>query len=243
MPSFADATSKIDRANKHIRDIEGRIIGLEDSYSAVIDIHPKFGYKCIKYDLTDKTAVNDISLLIGDALHNLKCALDYGWLMALERHAPGAIGPKTQFPTHRSRDALKAALEKAKIETLCPRLFDLMLTKIQAYDGGNNAVWAVKELNILDKHRLLLPLIGYTSIVGLEMEDDGGRPVPGFAGATWETPPLYIRIPDGWHVKKKGKPSIQLLFDEGHSAQYLNVPSFLEMYSIMVLQVVETLKT
>lgn len=215
---------------------------MEESYTAAIEIHPKFGYEQIKYDLGDKTATKDISLLIGDTLHNLKCALDYEWLKVLEHHSPGAIGRKTQFPTHPSRDVLKSALEKAKIDALCPRLFDLMLTKIKAYDGGNNAVWAVKELNILDKHKLLLPLIGYTCIVDLEMENDRGELVPGFGGATLQSPPWYIRIPDGWRVKNTGKPVIQVFFDEGHSAQHLNAPSFLEMYSVMVMQVVKTLE-
>src|SRR5690348_5151870 len=103
MPSFADAVLKIERANKHIGDINRRICQLENSYSAVIKRHPKFGYTCIEYKLSDTKAIKDISVLIGDALHNLKCALDYGWLIALERHAPTAIGPKTQFPTHESR--------------------------------------------------------------------------------------------------------------------------------------------
>jgi hypothetical protein len=106
MPTFQDARLKIDRANKHIRDIERRIRSLEDSYSATIQINPKFGYQEIKYDLSDKTAIEDISLLIGDALHNMKCALDYGWLIILERYAAAAIGNKTQFPAYASFDAL-----------------------------------------------------------------------------------------------------------------------------------------
>ena len=156
MPTFADARLKIGRANEHIRYIERRIRRLEESYSATFDLHPKFRYPCIKYDLADKTAIDDISLLIGDALHNLKCALDYSWLIALERHAPSAIGSKTQFPAYASGDALKAALERSKIDVFSPRLFSLMLGKIKPYAGGNDAIWDVKELNILDKHRLLL---------------------------------------------------------------------------------------
>jgi hypothetical protein len=242
VPSFADATLKIERAKKHIRDIEKRISGLEDSYSAVIDIHPKFGYKCIKYDFADKVAVKDISLLIGDALHNLKCALDYGWIIVLERHAPSAIGTKTQFPAHPSRDALQDALTRTKIDVLCASLFALMLTQIKPYPGGNNAIWAVKELNILDKHRLLLPLITYAGIDGLEMEDERGELRKGSGSQTLDLPPWYVRIPEGWHVKNKGKPSVAILFDEGTSAHHLNAASFLEMYSIIVLQVVKTLE-
>lgn len=240
---FADARLKIARANKHIRDIEERISRLEESYSAAIEIHPKFGYKQIKYDLADKSAGKDISILAGDALHNLKCALDYAWLTILRQQAPVAITPKTQFPAYASRDVLEAALKKSRIDLSSPALFGLMLAKIKPFAGGNDAIWDVKQLNVLDKHRLLLPLIGYTSIVGLVMEDESGKPANGFASATMQPPPWYIRIPDGWRVVSNGKPSISILFDEGTPVHHLNAPSFLEMYSLMILQVIETLES
>ena len=242
MPTFQDARLKIDRANKHIRDIERRIRSLEDSYSATIQINPKFGYQEIKYDLSDKTAIEDISLLIGDALHNMKCALDYGWLIILERYAAAAIGNKTQFPAYASFDALEQAMKHAKIDILSPALFNFILTKIKPYPGGNDAVWDVKQLNIFDKHRLLLPLIHYTGIRGLEMEDESGELRKGSGTATMQPPPWYIRVADGWHVKEKGKPAIDVLFAEGVPAHHLNAPSFLEMYSAMILQTLEVLE-
>lgn len=239
---FPDARLKLDRADKHIGDIKTRICRLEDSCFADIEVHPKFRYQQIKYDLSDRTAVKDIGILTGDVLHNLKCALDYAWLTTLERHAPSAITDKTQFPVHPSLDSLEGALKKRQIDLCCRPLFDLMLTKVKAYSGGNDALWAVKELNILDKHRLLTPLIHYTSIAGVEMEDERGESRRGSSRATTGTPPLYITIPDGWQVKDKGKPSITALFDEGTSAHYNDVPSMLEFYSVVVLQVVHTLE-
>lgn len=231
MPSFADARLKIDWADKHIRDIEKRIDRLEDSYSAVIEVNAKFGYKQIEYDLADKGAAEDISLLVGDALHNLKCALDYGWITTLERHAPNAIGNKTQFPVHPSRDSLEKALTDPK-KGFGANLVNLMLTKIKPYPGGNDALWDVKTLNILDKHRLLLPVITYTGITGLEVEDDSGKPIKGWSSATMIPPPWYVRVPDDGHVKNKGKPSIDILFDQGAPTHYHNVASAMEYYSI-----------
>jgi hypothetical protein len=242
LPTFQDARLKIDRANKHIRDIERRIRRLEESYSATIQINPKFGYQEIKYDLSDKTAIEDISLFIGDALHNMKCALDYGWLIVLERHAPAAINRKTQFPAYESFDALEQAMKRTKIDILSPALFNFMLTKIKPYSGANDVIWDVKQLNILDKHRLLLPLIHYTGIAGLEMEDESGELRKGSGTATMQPPPWYIRVADGWHVKKKGKPAIDVLFADGIPSHHLNASSFLDLYSMMILQTLEILE-
>jgi hypothetical protein len=242
MSHFADARLKIERATKHIGDIKGRIGRLEESYTSTIEIDSKPGYQRIKYDLADKTAVKDIAVLIGDALHNLKCALDYSWIGILERHAPVAISGKTQFPIHPSADSLKIALESSKIHLAHLPLFNLMLTSIKPYDGGDNALCAVKKLNILDKHRLLLPLIGYTAIDGLQVENETGEPIIGFAGTTQEPPPWYVQFPNNWNIKNNGKPSIDILFDEGTPTHHLNATAHLEHYSIIILRIVEMLE-
>jgi len=118
-----------------------------------------------------------------------------------------------------------------------------MVTQVKPNPGGNDALCAVKQLNILDKHRLLLPLITYTGIDGLEMENDRGELVKESGSPTLNSPPWYIRIPDGWHVKDKGKPSIAILFDEGTPTHHLNAASMLETYSVMSLQTLEVLES
>jgi len=241
MVEFPGTRAKIDWAKQHVRDIKLRVGRLEESYSANIQIDPNFGYKQIKYDVADDLAGQDCSLMIGDALHSLKGALDYAWVATLQRHAPHAISDKTQFPIHRTVDSLEAALKDAK-KQLPENLVSLMLDKIKPYEGGHTTLWAIKELNILDKHRLLLTVFGYTSIVGLEMENELGEPEPGFVQATTLPPPWFINIPNGWNVKNKGKPTITVLFKEGHSAEDMEVTSFLELGHLMVLQVVQTLE-
>jgi hypothetical protein len=199
---FTEARAKIQWANEHLANLKRRISELEDSYSAVIEVHPKFGYKMIKYDLADKSAIEDISLLVGDTLHNLKCALDYGWIKCLERHAPHAINDHTQFPVHSTEQGLKDALTDPK-KQLPAKLINLFLAKIKPYPGRNDALWDIKTLNILDKHRLLLPVITYGGITGLQMEDERGKPIQGFVSGTTLELPWYIRVPDGGNVKHK----------------------------------------
>jgi hypothetical protein len=241
MGLFDDACLKIQRANKHICDVRRRVLDLENSYTAVIEVNASDGSVIIKYDLLDKDAIRDIAILIGDTLHNLKSALDYGWMDVLNRHAPEAKGSKTQFPIRFSKKNLDTSLKGNKIDTLCPRLFDLVITEIRSYDGGNEALWTVKELNNSDKHRLLLPLIGHVSIVGLEMENDGGEPIKGPGRATWKSPPWYVSVRDGWRVKEKGRPSFRVLFGDGQPSQHRDVLLQLQICSNEVLKVVNSL--
>src|SRR5207248_1202546 len=83
----------------------------------------------------------------------------------------------------------------------------LITRDIKPYDGGNEAIWPIHRLDIADKHRLLIPVVDYASIVGLEIEDEQGKPIYGFVPGTWQESPWYIHIPNGLHVKNKGKPT------------------------------------
>lgn len=239
--SFEQARAKVKRANHHLIDLKERISRLENSCSALIKRYPELGYEEVVYDVTDLSATEDISLIVGDALHNLKSSLDYAWIATLKRHAPHAISDKTQFPAHGSRDALERALTDPK-KGFGSNLIDFILTKVKPYPGGNDALYDIKTLNILDKHRLLLPVMKYTGFPGLEVEDERGQITPSWTMATTLAPPWHIQMPSGWHVKKKGKPSIGILFDEGTPLYFMNVDSMLEMFSVIAAQVIETLE-
>jgi len=75
--NFHSARLKIDRAKHHIADVESVITALPNSYTATVEINPKGGNEVLKHDLRDRDKIiNDIALTLGDAVHNLHCALD-----------------------------------------------------------------------------------------------------------------------------------------------------------------------
>src|SRR6266853_6862605 len=106
---FRDSRLKIERANKHVADLDCRIRALPDSDLVTVEINPNGGNEVIKHDIVDKTTVADMAVIAGDAVHNLRCALDYAWLETITELVPSAIGKFAKFPIYPSRNALEAA--------------------------------------------------------------------------------------------------------------------------------------
>ena len=182
--------------------------------------------------------------MLGDAVHNLRCALDYAWMETLKCSAPSAIGGSTKFPVRDTADELKAALQGAKIHALSPGLFDLVVLKIKPYkEGGNFAVWPVHRLNNTDKHKLLVPLIQYSGVTGIDVEDETGNASPnGFTMGTTQAFPYYVNLPTGWRVKKEGKVSISIIFDSAKIGGEFRTADCPRVFSRLILEIIEVLE-
>ncbi len=177
MPAFQEARLKIEWANKHIGELERRIAALAERCTATIEVDPKTKGPYIKYDIADRKQFTDIALVVGDAAHNLRCALDYAWMETLKLAAPTAITASTKFPVRETSNGLEGALRGVHIDTLCPTLFDLVTLKIKPCmgDAGNFAIWPLHRINNTDKHRLLVPIIQYGSVDAIELEKESGE--------------------------------------------------------------------
>jgi hypothetical protein len=242
---FHGSRLKIERANKHITDLDQRIGSLPDSDVATVEINPEGGNEVIKHDFGDDTVIADIALMAGDAVHNLKCALDYSWLETVKRVVPSAISKFAKFPIYPTRNELEAALRGKEIHVASPNLFALMLDNIQPYDGGNFAVWTLHRLDIRDKHRLLIPVISYSSISGIATENKrtGETTREGFTMLTDQKPPLYVPMPPDVHVTDKGKIAISVMFEYGMPGREGRIVDSFSLYSHFILQIVQTLET
>jgi len=78
---FHDALLKIERADKHITDLESIVSSLPDRDVISTEIDPKTGGSSIKHHIPGLDGIlTDLSLIAGDAVHNLRVSLDYAWL-------------------------------------------------------------------------------------------------------------------------------------------------------------------
>lgn len=243
MNQFHQSRLKIERANQHIADIERLLTDLPNSYVSSVEVDPDARYKSIKHDVINKRFMSDAALMIGDAVHNLKCALDYAWIKTVERVAPLALGKFAKFPVYATREALEAALRGRKIDVASPALFSLMLDEIHPYDGGNFAIWPIYVLDKRDKHRLLIPIIQYSSISGVEVEDEAGVLHRGDTWGTTKAPPYYIDFKYELNIKNKGKLTLNITFDNTLIEYAPRVEGTLSIYSRFILQIVETLES
>lgn len=182
MPHPLDgATLRLKRANRHLAEADQLIAG--------------FGNECEKYVVTDKNnnitrldgwpdVPNDLPVVVSDAIHNFRAALDY-IVYELAREDFGSVVDGTQFiiediksdPVHPNRgfDGRK----KTYLKGLTPDHVDA-IERLQPYNGVH---WtkALRDISNPDKHRTLTVLDStYRSIsVSMHHKPTGRFGMPG----------------------------------------------------------------
>ena len=117
----------------------------------------------------DPPILDTVPMLIGDAVHNLRSALDHlaCALADLEVPPTSETGqPDIEFPIYISEaEFIKRGARR--IEKLPPSAQD-EIKSLQPYRAGNNArfqlLWALHRLDIIDKHRRISILAGRYSL-------------------------------------------------------------------------------
>jgi len=242
MPICKGARVKIKRANQHIRDLETCIDGLKKRLVTNAHTDPNTGYEYIKCDFASgfdiDEVLDNISGIIGDAVHNLKSALDHVWFETCSRLMPSTSWEKEKFPAFHTADGLKLALRKLQVHTSSPNFYRFVVGQIKPYDGGDWAIRTVHKLDIRDKHRLLIPAIYYSSIGNIYMEDEHGETQ---RGDTWSTSkiPYYVNFDGSVHVKDPGGASIDVMFQEGDTGTETRAPDTRKFYSAHFFMIVE----
>ena len=197
--------------------------------------------KCDFASTEDRHILDDLSTIIGDAVHNLKCALDYIWLETITRLVPAGDWERTKFPAYPTQDMLECKLRDLQINISAPHFFDFLVTKIKAYRGGDFAIWPVHKLDVGDKHRLLIPVIHYSSISDIYAEDQNGEIHRTDTWGTFKPFPHYLKLERGVHIKNPGSPSFSVVFKDGDGRDF-RVLETLRLYSERILAIVETLE-
>lgn len=214
-PQFHGPRLKIERAKQHINDLQSRIRQFEagDLYSLCVQTNPQTGNDVLEATVT-QSVPDDFGLIIGDALHNLKAALDFA-VNEVVFIRLGEFDDYTRFPVRDNRQKLEAAVTGGKISQASKAVASFIVDSVKSYEGGNEAMWALHRLNILDKHRLLLPVMQINGISNIRIKHDRGENLMG----TWIiTRTRTVRHEVGWRnceIANKGNASLLVLFDKG----------------------------
>jgi hypothetical protein len=241
MPICKGARLKIKRANKHIADLETCIESLKERLVATAHVDANSGCEYIKCGFAgveESEVLEDLSGIIGDAVHNLKCALDHVWVETLTRLIPAKNWGKTKFPVFATRDNLEAALRNLKIEVSSPYFFRFIIGQIKPYNEGDWAIRTVHKLDIKDKHQLLIPVIHYSSIGDIYLEDQYGETHQRNTWATAAQLPYYVNV-EGMHIKDPGGASFVVMFQNGDVGRETRAPDTLRYYHAHVLMIVK----
>jgi hypothetical protein len=241
---YKDARLKVQRAKKHIADFTARMIALENTCIATVEHHEQGGQSLI-HEIPDVgNALDNLSLIAGDAIHNLRSALDFAWYSTISRCLPDWLSDNTKFPVRETRENVEGALHGIEVDTRCIPLFECIMTQIQPYKGGHNsAVWTLHNLDISDKHLLLLGLdpVGHTA--GITVRDASGELHHGSSMAAKGMNGRYvIDFYPGFKVEDKGKLSVAVTLQEAGIFEPVSVESLLSSFGNFTLYTVQLLE-
>jgi hypothetical protein len=113
----------------------------------------------------NEEVANEAALIIGDVLHNLRAAIDHAYWNCTEKYAKSDGERRSiQFPI----TSTEMALADSVLPGLPSRVsqdFAQALASLKPYrDGGNSLLCAIHDLDVMDKHKLLVPTGNFTEI-------------------------------------------------------------------------------
>lgn len=202
--ALAGIDGKIERAEGHIVDLDTAIGDFinSDPYRVEVNDDPKDPDRVcwmLREQRPDTMPTVEFAVLIGDAVHNLRAALDHlaCGLVSEASHVP--VTRETMFPIFRDPGPRTAndmkALVTSKVSGARQDLIDKLCT-LEPYEGGHHEMlWALNYLDVVDKHRVLITAAGATRQLAINM---GAMMRTMFAGETGEGATLAQQTPDSW---------------------------------------------
>jgi hypothetical protein len=232
---------KIKRAEEHIAQIKAAINSLPNRYTSIVEKDLEARRQWIKYELPQATDFRDtLGLVIGDAVHNLRTALDYAWIQALTI-LKCQITNYSKFPVFETLEALKNALVGIKIDVASP-IFNCLMSEIQPYRTGDDLIYTLHELDIADKHRLLTPVVQVADASGIKTEDKNGIIFVDRTSPIRGTDSFYVEVPFDHQIKENGKPSVAVLFEKGSPSEDGEITSTLALLKESTVKAVEAIE-
>src|SRR5215469_737042 len=147
---------KIERAKKHLRDLESELVSFGDQRSTIITGATYLGFRQGFPEENFQTGVRILTFnavaAAGDVVHNLRSALDH---LAHQLVVAGGGTPDrdTMFPIAKDLNAYESS-KPAKVKGMKPQAIKA-IDALEPYKGGNDLLWRINELDIIDKHRTL----------------------------------------------------------------------------------------
>ena len=161
---------KIERAKEHIRNLDTAIgIFLRDEpYRLGAKPHPVPQIDHTTLYIAEVQPVPDqFSLIIGDAVHNLRSALDY-LMWQLVDAAGGILDKNIYFPVSQTPHQFQSAIGNREIQKITPEALNI-IHSVQPYTTLDQTLWLLHQLDIVDKHRLLLTTVASMDKWGVDL--------------------------------------------------------------------------
>lgn len=205
---FDSAFRKIERARKHIDDLEVEVNTFWSSGPCHINEVEPSRSSAIRYKVTSIGKLPEVlPLIVGDAAHNIRSALDHFAFAAVRNP-----GRNTTFPIWSKPTAPGPAEWQRTVNLKLRGASRRLLNAVQQLEpwetGDHSLVWALHELDRIDKHRLLISVAAANNLIILEGEGYGFETLRKFSGYAQGRMPLALE-PAKWIPLEEGT----VLFD------------------------------
>jgi hypothetical protein len=215
LPLLDEARAKLLRGKTHLYLLEAELMAFWESkpYPIVYEYDAKNSKNLFRLKIERRAPVVEWGLIIGDAVHNARSALDYiAWRLAgsvlADRHTfcdSSASFDKSARGNRLSRvhpEAIKAIRE------------------FQPYtrpDPKHSALWLLEELDRRDKHKLLTPIQCLSKASKIAIYDPLPVTLPFKLGSRLEDNAVIVEVPGppNPHVHMELELSIDILFERG----------------------------
>lgn len=219
---------KVERAEHHIRDLNEQIQAYlaRKPFRLMTLGEPKFDRET--HFIKEVVPIPPVlALIMGDAIHNLRSALDLLMFAMIGDKAPKP--EEVQFPFAKRADTLEKIMKKRESQ-LAGEGVVAEIKKLEPYPGGNKWLGGLHSLDITDKHKLIIPAASSASMSSVEF----ARMVPGSIGRdtvqmsihqgaqfiSQHNGPRAARLANRRHIRPGAyerdlQPAFEIIFGEG----------------------------
>lgn len=209
---FHSAKLKIERADHHIKELARLVNSFShpNRYRLIVKPDPKTAVPMLKFEMLSK-GIDDIPLIVGDAVHNLRTALDH-LVCELVTRAGKDLTNDTRFAFWQTRKEAVTAINGI-VQGVSLDVITSFLEYVQPYKGGNWPLLVLHALDIADKHRLIVSLFTFVGVHFTAEQKGQHLPTIGFS-ITRREKSYVIQLHPNAQVERNANLMLQILFDE-----------------------------
>jgi hypothetical protein len=161
---FSHAEAKLERGRKHVADVDAAITAFTGSDFYTLQLEPNAGTGRI--DVVYRSLhepSRQLNVMIGDAISNLRSALDYIAVALVSPITGNASG--IGFPFADDSAGFEGQAKSDRCFGKCDQSIVDYIVNVQAYDGGKSRpLWVLNKLRNIDIHRLLLTTVNIAGV-------------------------------------------------------------------------------
>jgi hypothetical protein len=168
MAPMTSARMKLGRAGHHIAELEQvcRTFIEDHPFEAIRAQNLAAGKWEVRVHVNHELPAPILGVIIGDIVHNLRTALDHLICLLVAANDP-PVNTNTMFPfapTEKDWKSARNSRAKGAHEDVLE-----VLDVLQPYAGGNDVLYRLHQLDIADKHKLLIASAAQNVRVGVPL--------------------------------------------------------------------------